>query len=290
MYFEYCNKFLTDGLPLGTDEVEWKLQEYFGERYQGIVEDSRDGVKVYIEGAENTTDLITIKEIFGVSDGWKTSDAGNLNTWIKNWKESFQRLDIGIFTILPYWLDDSSIDSEYKIILDPSSAFGTGDHETTQLCIQFISDYESMFDGANVIDLGAGSAILSIASAKVQAERPVIALENDAGCISNAHKNISLNSFSLNDVEYNIIDDLSGYFNTADIVVCNILWERIKDQLPEIANAFKTGHDGHLIFSGYLANEIDEVRAALNNLGFDVSDERTQGDWGGLLAKIHSSS
>lgn len=203
--------------------------------------------------------------------------------WAEAWKAHYQPLRLGKrLVIRPMWIDVELAADDVEIALDPGMAFGTGTHPTTQLCLEAL---EGLIQPAQtVLDLGAGSGILSIAAAKLGA-RKVLALDIDPIAVAAATENARENGVG------NKIVTRQGSLETVlhsasrfDLVVVNIL-ARIILELAERGLGAIVRPGGTAIFSGVIDSQADAVEAALRETGLLPVERRQRGDWMLLIAK-----
>lgn len=188
---------------------------------------------------------------------------------------------VGSLTLAPPWLAVST-DGATTVVIDPAMAFGTGEHATTRGVIQLM---QSVVTGdALVADLGAGSAILSIAAAKLGANR-VVAIELDPDAESNALENIRRNG--VEDRVHFIGGDaftLLALLAPVDLVLANILSSVIVELLPVIRDSLAT--EGRAILSGVLIEERQSMVGEIARGGWAVEAEQTEeGWWSALIAR-----
>lgn len=209
--------------------------------------------------------------------------------WINNWKQYFKPFTVDDILIKPTW---EEIPEEHKdkllIQIDPGTAFGTGMHETTQLCIRQLQKYVT--GDSRILDVGTGSGILGIAALKLGA-KDVFGTDLDENAVNAVKENLASNQISedrFRVIQGNIIDDktvqeLAGY-EVYDIAVANILADVIMLLQQEIAVHMK--HGGILITSGILnTKEAAVVQALLENDEFEIVETTRQGDWVSVTAK-----
>lgn len=202
--------------------------------------------------------------------------------WINNWKEFFHPFTVDHILIKPTW---EEVPEEHKdkllIEIDPGTAFGTGSHETTQLCIRQLQKY--IKGGERVLDVGTGSGILGIAAIKLGAEE-AFGTDLDENAVEAARENVAVNGISAQQfpiVAGNIIDDESikeqagdGY----DVAVANILAPVIILLQKEIGRHLKPG--GVFITSGIINTKEEQVMEALaSNEDFEYVETTRQNDW-----------
>lgn len=208
--------------------------------------------------------------------------------WVNNWKKYFKSFTVDNFFIKPTWeaLDEEHRDKE-MIEIDPGTAFGTGKHDTTQLCIKQLIKYVK--NGDNVLDLGCGSGILSIVAKKLGAA-DVDMTDIDPAAIQAVGENFAVNKMSMDDVEViagNVLDDeqLQAKFENKqyDIVVANILADVIIPIAGMVDRFLKPG--GVFISSGIIYMKEDEVKEAVKSNGnLELKDVVNQGDWRSIIA------
>lgn len=220
--------------------------------------------------------------------------------WINNWKEFFHplRLDDNI-VIQPTWTEDADVnDNDIVIYIDPGTAFGTGSHETTRLCISNLKRYIKKDEEVSVLDAGCGSGILSIIAAKLGASR-IFGIDIDELAVK-----ASIDNLKLNDIDegvYRIVKgDIIGSPELVkeimkesfvldvedegyDIVVANILADVIIPLSRVVRQFMKPG--GVFISSGIIDMKEEEVKEALMNNGFEIIDISRMGEWVSIVAR-----
>ena len=257
-------------------------------------------VSFYIEddGTDDTELLKQVKialeelrEQVDVGTGIITSDQTEDLDWMNNWKEFFKSFSIDNILIKPTW-EELSVEDQDKILIeiDPGVSFGTGKHETTQLCIRQLQKYiGNVVKAPKVLDVGCGSGILSIVALKLGA-REVIGTDLDADCIISSQENMTVNHLSEElGVFYkgNLIDDteLQEKVGTEEyeIVVANILADVIIPMAPVIPSRLKEG--GYFITSGIIDFRANEVKEAIEKAGLKVIEINHQGEWVNITAQ-----
>jgi len=194
--------------------------------------------------------------------------------WANEWKKYYDIIHIGEkIVIKPSWKEYFEKEEEVVIELDPGMAFGTGTHETTAMCLEFIEKF--VRNGFHVVDFGCGSGILSIASAKLGAKR-VIAIDKDELAVKVAKENVERNH--LNDIiEVILGDELKIVKEKVDILVSNIIAEVIINISEDALILLKD--DGIFIASGIVKDKKELVEKAMSERGFVVLEEKIKGDW-----------
>jgi ribosomal protein L11 methyltransferase len=201
--------------------------------------------------------------------------------WSENWKKYYKPFKAGRHIVVkPTWEAYSPNSGETVIELDPGMAFGTGTHETTRMCVEYIEEY--VMEGASVLDVGCGSGILAVAAAKCGA-KSVLALDRDPVSVRTAEENIALNGCT--DAVKAKASDLLGSAGdfTADVVVANIIADIIIRLTPAVAGHLKA--DGVYITSGIIASRLDDVTDALAANGYTVLGIKEMGEWRAVAAK-----
>ena len=204
--------------------------------------------------------------------------------WSLSWKKSWKPDPVGkLILILPAWLDVPENFSERKIVrLDPGSAFGTGSHPSTRLCIEALDDDPPV--GKTIADLGCGSGILSLTGLKLGAKSSY-AVDIDSLAISATKNNSALNGFSAKslNVFQGSIDELEANIagKKIDLLLCNILAPVIKSMGPDFGKIL--GYKGKLILSGLLVGQIKELQEFFSPLGWEVLDIQIKDQWALML-------
>lgn len=207
--------------------------------------------------------------------------------WINNWKQYFTSFVIEDILIKPTWEADAT-EGDYRCVIeiDPGTSFGTGKHETTQLCIRQLLKYIN--PGDRVLDVGCGSGILSIVSLKLGAGH-VTGIDIDPICMEAVAENMGVNGLSSDKGSFyqgNLIDDVSLQKEVGgeyDIVVANILADIIIPLTPVIPERLKKG--GLYITSGIIDFKEKAVKQAILDAGLEILEIRHQGEWVSITAR-----
>lgn len=261
-------------------------------------DEGKSHVSFYIEDDGTDQSEILKKVKIGLEELRDTVDVGSgmiLSSetedldWINNWKKFFSSFTIENILIKPTWEDVKPEDKDkFMIEIDPGISFGTGKHETTQLCIRQLIKY--IKDGhPKVLDVGCGSGILSIVVLKLGASE-VVGTDLDADCMISTHENMKVNHLDEKLGTFyvgNLIDDvdLQKQVGTEeyDIVVANILADVIIPMAPVIPDRLRKG--GYFITSGIIDFKEDEVRDAIEKTGLKVIEINHQGEWVNITAQ-----
>ena len=261
-------------------------------------DEGKNHVSFYIEDDGKDQSEILKKVKIGLEELRDTVDVGSgmiLSSetedldWINNWKKFFSSFTIENILIKPTWEDVKPEDKDkFMIEIDPGISFGTGKHETTQLCIRQLIKY--IKDGhPKVLDVGCGSGILSIVALKLGASE-VVGTDLDADCMISTHENMKVNHLDEKLGTFyvgNLIDDvdLQKQVGTEeyDIVVANILADVIIPMAPVIPDRLRKG--GYFITSGIIDFKEDEVRDAIEKTGLKVIEINHQGEWVNITAQ-----
>ena len=208
--------------------------------------------------------------------------------WVNNWKQYFHQFTVDDVLIIPSWEDVKPEDEDKLIIhIDPGTAFGTGMHETTQLCIRQLKKYVE--PGMKILDVGCGSGILGMLALKFGAGYSV-GTDLDPCAIDATHENMAVNGIARDQYEVmigNIIDDKAvqdkvGY-GQYDIVAANILAEVLVPLTPVIQDQLKSG--GIYITSGIIDDKEETVVEAVKAAGMELLEVHHQGEWVSVTAR-----
>lgn len=215
---------------------------------------------------------------------YKTEDVD----WVNNWKQYFHQFYIDDILVIPSWENVEAKDSDKMVIhIDPGTAFGTGMHETTQLCIRQLKKYVT--EDTEILDVGCGSGILGMLALKFGAKHSV-GTDLDPCAIDATYENMDNNGISRDQYEVmigNIIDDKEvqdkvGY-EKYDIVAANILADVLVPLTPVIIHQLKKG--GIYITSGIIEDKEEVVVEAVKKAGLEVLEVNHQGEWVSVTAR-----
>ena len=248
-----------------------------------------DGLKAKtLEYLKSLTDFMSVGSLVVTIE--KTSDD---STWQDNWKEYFKpfRLYDDII-ILPNWTEYDDIRENDKVIrIESVSAFGTGTHETTKLCIKALKTY--LKNDMDILDVGCGSGILSIAGVFLGASY-VKGFDIDPRAVKASHENAAVNGFSEDRIDFavgNMLEEASYAEllkdeHKYDIVVANILADVIIPLSGKVHPFIKEG--GLFITSGIIDTMEDATKNALIENGFEIIETYEMNDWRAIVSRIPS--
>ena len=259
-----------------------------------LEDDGEDRTELLKQVKEALEDL---RKVVDVGSGVITSDQTEDLDWINNWKKFFSSFYIDDILIKPTWEELKPEDADkFLIEIDPGVSFGTGKHETTQLCIRQLLKYirgNDAYTSENrtpkVLDVGCGSGILSIVALKLGASA-VVGTDLDPDCMTSTHENMEVNHLDPSLGTFyvgNLIDDaaLQEKVGTEeyDIVVANILADVIIPMAPVIPARLKRG--GYFITSGIIDFKENAVKEAIEAAGLTVVEINHQGEWVNITAR-----
>lgn len=208
--------------------------------------------------------------------------------WVNNWKQYFHQFYIDDILVIPSWEKVKPEDSDKMVIhIDPGTAFGTGMHETTQLCIRALKKYVT--SETDILDVGCGSGILGMLALKFGAKHS-LGTDLDPCAIDATHENMEVNGIRKDQYEVmigNIIDDTAvqdavGY-EKYDIVAANILADVLVPLTPVIIHQMKPG--AVYITSGIIEDKENVVVEAVKAAGLEVLEVNHQGEWVSVVAR-----
>ena len=232
------------------------------------------------------TELDGLRDFMDIGEGSNAIDETEDIDWINNWKQYFKQFYVDDILIIPSWEEVKEEDKDRMIIhIDPGTAFGTGMHETTQLCIRQIRKYVT--PQTRILDVGCGSGILGMLALKFGAEYSV-GTDLDPCAIDATYENMEVNGIEKSQYEVmigNIIDDKEvqdkvGY-EKYDIVVANILADVLVPLI--IVHQLKKG--GIYITSGIIDMKEETVVNAVKEAGLEVLEVTYQGEWVSVTAR-----
>ncbi|MBA2378771.1 MAG: 50S ribosomal protein L11 methyltransferase, partial [Blastocatellia bacterium] len=190
-----------------------------------------------------------------------------LAEWKKHWKPT----EIGRFVIAPPWSEVDERDEQIVIRIEPNMAFGTGTHETTQLCVAAIE--RKFRDGTTMLDVGTGTGILAIAAARFAASAKIYAFDTDANSVAIARENAKLNGVDSSiELHEGTIEGLKTSF---DLVCANLTLDVIIPILDDLIESTRET----LILSGILGEQESEIVDELKSRGYPDIEITRKGEW-----------
>ncbi len=252
-----------------------------------MVSTTKGTLKAFIKDNENVAERLKNARELMLANGFSEENLGSWEftvtkieneDWSKKWKEKWDVTHVtDKITVVPTWIDYEPKGNEVIIELDPGCAFGTGTHQTTQLCMKHLEKY--MQKNADVADIGMGSGILSILAKKLGANN-VYGCDNDETVIQTAIDNAVLNKCPDIIFELNTADKISQKF---DFVCANILHNVLAEIMGDLKNLMKDG--AYLSLSGILDEKKPVVIEAINNNNLNIIEELHQDQWTSFVVK-----
>ncbi|HJD29151.1 MAG TPA: 50S ribosomal protein L11 methyltransferase [Candidatus Blautia avicola] len=295
---------IEDNVPLTALEKEQmfvdilpQMGEDDGTAYLSFFVEETETGKLLVNGDEVTEEQVLamvnqelegLRDFLDIGEGSIAVDETEDIDWINNWKQYFKQFYVDDILIIPSWETVKEEDKDRMIIhIDPGTAFGTGMHETTQLCIRQLKKYVTK--DTVLLDVGTGSGILSIVALKLGAAHAV-GTDLDPCAVPAVEENKEANQIPDKDFEMmigNIIDDkeiqdAAGY-EKYDIVTANILADVLVPLTPVIVHQMKKG--GIYITSGILDVKESVVTEAVEKAGLEVLEVTRQGEWVSVTAR-----
>ncbi len=266
---------------------------------------TKGNLKVFLkEYPKNLKEILYTERELLKSRGFKDDELGSWNIeldekenqdWSQKWKEKWDITHVtDKISVVPSWLSYTPKENEIIIILDPGCAFGTGTHQTTQLCMKALEKY--MPKGASVADIGTGSGILAICALKLGASS-VYGCDNDPSvidvCIENAKKNgikyliPQENSDNKNAPVENFIcfelNTADKLIKKYDFICANILHNVLAEIMGDLKNIMKP--DSKMVLSGILDEKKDIVINAVKKENLHILDILQQDQWVAIIVK-----
>ena len=277
--------------------TEYDKQQMFVDILPDMPED--DGVaylNFYLEPEEDKEQILAdvkkaldeLQEFLDLGECTITESETEDKDWINNWKTYFKQFYVDDILIIPSWEEVKEEDKDKMIIhIDPGTAFGTGMHETTQLCIRQLKKYVT--PETELLDVGTGSGILSIIALKLGAKHAV-GTDLDPCAVPAVEENKEANgipaeAFDMmggNIIDDKIVQDTVGY-EKYDIVTANILADVLVPLTPVIVHQMKPG--GLYITSGILDVKEEVVKEAVTAAGLEIVEVTHQGEWVSVTAR-----
>lgn len=275
-------QMFVDILPDGPEDDGIAYLSFFIEENEDNQVDSQEVV-------ENIKrELDDLRNFMDVGEGTVMVSETEDIDWINNWKQYFHQFYIDDLLVIPSWEEVKPEDKDKMILhIDPGTAFGTGMHETTQLCIRQLKKY--ITPETELLDVGTGSGILAIISL-MYGIKHAVGTDLDPCAVEAVRENMEANNIAPDSFDMmigNIITDKAvqdkvGY-EKYDIVVANILADVLVPLTPVIVNQMKKG--GIYITSGIIDNKEQTVVDAVKAAGLEVLEVTYQGEWVSVTAR-----
>lgn len=201
----------------------------------------------------------------------------NEDDWANCWKKYYKPVEIGkAVAIVPMWVDYENKENRVIVRMDPGMAFGSGTHETTALCAEFIEKYITA--GVRALDVGTGSGILAILASKLGAAT-VDALDIDANAVRVAAENCEQNGVTnIRCLQSDLIRSASGKY---DFISANIVADIIIRMAENVGDYLKD--DGLLVVSGIIERQAEQVLSVFTDKGFVLVDKMDKNDWNAFV-------
>ena len=239
------------------------------------LEENNQVIKLYFDN-ENTDqvdeEVLMLKEKFSFTSKWEINE---YQDWHLKWQENFKPVFFNDkIVVKPNW-DNNIYDVKHEIIIKPGMAFGTGHHETTSLMLE--SMIEIIKVGYSVLDLGAGSGILSIAARKFGGSE-ISAVDNDDACYDNFVENMNLNNIL--DIKLSILDVLKLDSYKFDVILANINKNVLVELLPKLNDSKAT-----IILSGLLDSDEEVIHDISKSYGMHIISKYKKSEWISIVLK-----
>ena len=201
--------------------------------------------------------------------------------WINEYKKGVEPIAVGRFFVRPSWYEKADLKDEngkdlIDIIIDPALAFGSGHHESTNMCLNLISKYADVNSQKTALDVGCGSGILSVALAKLGIK--VSSCDTDEQAVYATEQNAKKNGAEIDEIWVGSISNLT---NSYDLVVANIIADVILMLQNDLKKSVKKG--GILILSGILEKYLDRIKNSFSEL--NLLEVKQKNEWVSLVFK-----
>ncbi len=265
-FWDYMDDELTEDKPSDVLVKCYVAEDIATETVGAILRDIQDAK----ERSEGSIPFGTLEDTKRTVDG---------DDWIDVWKKHFRPIHLGAIVVVPEWIDYEPAPHEHVVLLDSNMAFGTGEHETTSMCVELMQEY--ITPESVCIDVGCGSGILGISAIKLGANKAYLT-DIDPIAVESSLHNAKLNGVAEKTVvaHSNLLDDTEVQ---GDIMMANITGEVLKMLAPSIPKNLKK--DGVLILSGIIESRLSMVKEAYENVGMQVIFEKRKGEWFALVLK-----
>ena len=295
---------IEDKVPL----TAWEKEQMFvdiapvageddGIAYLSFFEEEKEDGSLILNGEPTDADAVLkqvkqeledLRMFMDIGEGSVSVDETEDIDWINNWKKFFHQFYIDDLLVIPSWEEVKEEDRDKKILhIDPGTAFGTGMHDTTQLCIRQIKKF--LTPETTLLDVGSGSGILAIL-ALMYGARKAVGTDLDPCAVEAVRQNMEANGIRQEDFTMMIgniitekeVQDKVGYL-CYDIVVANILANVLVELTPVIVEQLKPG--GIYITSGIIEDKEECVAEAVRAAGLEIIEVTRQGEWVSITAR-----
>lgn len=265
-YWDYMDDELVQDKPSDVLVKCYVAEDIAAQTVSAILKDVQDAK----ERSEGILPFGTLEDTKRLVDG---------DDWIDVWKKHFRPIHLGDVVVVPEWIEYAPAPHERVVLLDSNMAFGTGEHETTSMCVELMQEY--ITPDSVCIDVGCGSGILGISAVKLGAKKAYLT-DIDPIAVESALHNSELNGVAAQTVvaHANLLDDTDVQGN---IMMANITGEVLKVLAPSIPKNLKT--DGVLILSGIIESRLTMVKEAYESVGMKVVLEKRKDEWFALVLK-----
>ena len=227
-------------------------------------------VKTVLEGDE-TSFLDSLKSALKTLNISVSIDVNEIDDvdWTKEWKKYFKTVHTSSVTVVPSWIEYDKAEGEKILLIEPGHAFGTGEHETTKMCLDMMGDVK----GKDIVDVGCGSGILGIA-AKICGAKSAYLCDIDSMCVESSVRHAILNKVDVTVEERDLLSDKDVY---GDLVFANLTADILLKLSDGICDHISDG--GYLIISGIIDSREEEVLTRYLDLGLKLVDKMSMKDW-----------
>ena len=227
-------------------------------------------VKTVLEGDE-TSFLDSLKSVLKTLNISVSIDVNKIDNvdWTKEWKKYFKPVHTSSVTVVPSWIEYDKAEGEKILLIEPGHAFGTGEHETTKMCLDMMGDVK----GKDIVDVGCGSGILGIA-AKICGAKSAYLCDIDSMCVESSVRHAILNKVDVTVEERDLLSDKDVY---GDLVFANLTADILLKLSDGICDHISDG--GYLIISGIIDSREEEVLTRYLDLGLKLVDKMSMKDW-----------
>lgn len=227
-------------------------------------------VKTVLEGDE-TSFLDSLKSALKTLNISVSIDVNEIDDvdWTKEWKKYFKPVHTSSVTVVPSWIEYDKAEGEKILLIEPGHAFGTGEHETTKMCLDMMGDVK----GKDIVDVGCGSGILGIA-AKICGAKSAYLCDIDSMCVESSVRHAIINKVDVTVEERDLLSDKDVY---GDLVFANLTADILLKLSDGICDHISDG--GYLIISGIIDSREEEVLTRYLDLGLKLVDKMSMKDW-----------